>query len=132
VLTVWLRRKLEFPGVYWGLLLLAMPLTLAVWRWLQVACHRYEVDGERITVRTGVLSRTDDTVELYRVKDVTLERPLIMRLCGLGNVTVISSDKTMPTLTFYAVRGAAGVADLLRRRAEARRSARGVRELDVE
>jgi len=55
-----------------------------------------------------------------------------MRLCGLGNVSVVSSDKSMPEFTFYAVRGAAELADLLRKRAEERRVARGVRELDME
>jgi len=123
----------EIPRqVYWALAFAALPLAVAGWRWLQVRSHRYELTTERVRLETGVLSKSQEVVELYRIKDISLERPLLLRLCGLGHVTAVASDRSTPTVTFYAVRRPRQLMELLRTHVESRRIKRGVREMDVE
>ncbi len=117
---------------YWGLVLLVIPFLAMAWKWLVVSCWRYELTSERIKLRSGVISRQHEVVELYRVKDVRLERPIFMRLCGLGHVTAITSDKSQPTVTFYAVHRPAELMEELRRNVEACRVRRRVREVDID
>jgi len=124
--------KHEYREVYYGLAIIVVPLIVILWKWLQVSCHRYEVTNERIRVRTGILARSHEVVELYRVKDISLERPFLMRLFGLGDVIAITSDKSTPTVTFHAVRGATGFYEELRKHVEQRRVQRRVREVDFE
>ena len=84
-----------------------------------------------LTLETGVFRRELEEIELYRIKDTTLTRSFVQRLIGLGTVTVISSDESMPTLVIPAIRGAAEVRQIIRENVELVRRARGVRELDM-
>ena len=54
----------------------------------------YELTEERFREKTGILSQKIEELELYRVRDYTVEKPFIMRLFGLGNLILITSDKT--------------------------------------
>ncbi len=124
--------NVETNKIYYGFGLALVPLVVVFWNWLQVSCNRYEFSNERIKVRTGILARSHEVVELYRVKDISLERPFLMRLFGLGDVIAITSDKSMPTVTFHAVPGATAVYEELRKHVEQRRVQRRVREVDIE
>ncbi len=118
--------------VFYGLVLVVVPLAVMAWKWLVISCLRYELTTERIKLSTGVLSRKYETIELYRVKDIVPERPLIMRLCGLGHVIALTSDKSMPVVRFWAVRGSRKLSEDLRRLVEQRRVQRRVREMDID
>ncbi|MEZ5300332.1 MAG: PH domain-containing protein [Verrucomicrobiales bacterium] len=45
--------------------------------------YNYELTNERLKLSTGVLNRKTDVLELYRVKDMELEKPLHFRIFGL-------------------------------------------------
>src|SRR5437588_5919233 len=57
-----------------------IPLSVIIGKWLRNRCRRYEVTTERIHLRQGVLARKTDDLELYRVKDYTLDEPFFLRL----------------------------------------------------
>ena len=59
---------------------------------------RYAMSEDRLFLSVGFLSIKDDEVLLYRIRDITTSRSIWQRLFGVGTVTVMSSDKTMPTL----------------------------------
>ena len=52
------------------LLLLALPIFIAGKRYLQTKCTVYEVTNERLKTIEGILSKTTDTLEFYRIKDI--------------------------------------------------------------
>jgi len=121
-------------GVYvvCGLLFfLVIPIFYAGWRWLETRSHRYVVTDQRIRQTRGVFSKTTDSVELYRVKDVILHEPFGLRLFSLGNVELRTSDLNSPLLTLHAVPDAAALREKVLLAAEARRDTKQVRELDV-
>lgn len=110
---------------------LVVPLLYAIWKWIETRCHRYVVSDQRIRETEGVFSKRTDSTELYRVKDVVLLEPFSLRMLGLGNIELLSSDATTPLLMLRAVPNAVDLREKILLAAEARRDAKGVRELDV-
>lgn len=113
------------------LFFLVVPVFYAIWRWIVTRCFRYSVSDQRIRVTQGVFNKRTDSIELYRVKDVVLLQPFWLRLFGLGNVELRTSDMTSPLLTLHAVPDPAALRESVLLAAEARRDTKGVRELDV-
>ena len=113
------------------LFFLVVPVFYAIWRWIVTRCFRYAVSDQRIRVTQGVFNKRTDSIELYRVKDVVLLEPFGLRLYGLGNVELRTSDMTSPLLTMHAVPDPAALREKILLAAEARRDTKGVRELDV-
>ena len=73
---------------------LGMPLTFT----------RYRMSEDRLFLSTGFFTTKDDEVLLYRVRDISLTITLWQRIFGVGTVTIISSDKTLPTLVLKNIK----------------------------
>jgi uncharacterized membrane protein YdbT with pleckstrin-like domain len=112
--------------------LAAIPLIVAIWKWLDVQCTNLELTSERIKTQTGILSRRKHELELFRVKDTFINQPFLLRLVGLANIDVISSDKTTPRLMMHAIQEAESVKELIRTHVQRLRLRTGVREVDFE
>lgn len=110
---------------------LIVPLFYAIWKWIETGCHHYVVSDQRIRETEGVFNKRTDSTELYRVKDVVLLQPFGLRMFGRGNVELRSSDLSTPLLLLHAVPNPVDLREKILLAAEARRDAKGVRELDV-
>lgn len=117
-----------------GLTYLALVLPAGLWivRWWVTKCTTYELTSQRLRIRTGVLNRRVDELELYRVKDYAMEQPFLLRLVGLGNVTMITSDATNPSVLISAIPDVETVREKLRAAVQTERDRKRVRELDVD
>lgn len=119
-----------------GLAILLAPVGIGLiygaWLWLSARCTKYRLTSERLIWGRGVLNRRQDQVELYRVRDVTVLQPLALRVMGLGNVVIMSSDITTPNDALLAVKQPLAVQELVRAAVEAVRDRRGIRALDIE
>ena len=100
------------------------------WQILKVWCTRYEVDPEQLRYTSGVILRKHEFVENYRIKDFLVEKPLIYRFFGLGNMTIYTSDKTTPILHLYAIRKPEEKYQILRGLVEISRKEKHVYEID--
>ena len=109
---------------------LAVPFLGMMIRYLLTRSTVYELTTQRLRKTSGILHKKLDELELYRVKDSTLEQPLLLRLFGLGNINVLSSDATMPMVQINAVPGAYDMREKLRVAVEAERDRKRVREVD--
>lgn len=118
-----------FPPAFIALLI---PIAYMVWSYLTVRCQVFEVTTERIRITKGVINQSIDEVELYRVKDMIVERKWWMRLTGLGNVHIETSDRSLPHVDIPAIRDSIGLREELRRLVEAMRDKKRVREMDFE
>jgi uncharacterized membrane protein YdbT with pleckstrin-like domain len=119
--------------VLWVLLFwLVIPLFIMLWQWLVVRNTIYELTTERLKLRRGVLNKHLDEVELYRVRDYQLEQPFFLRLFGLGNIRLQTSDRSHPAVRLRAVRNGEQLYEQIRSAVEHSRASKGVRELDVE
>jgi len=100
------------------------------WQMLNVWCIRYEIDPEQLRYTSGVMLRKHEFVENYRIKDFLIEKPLIYRMFGLGNLTIYTSDKTTPILHLYAIRKPEEKYQILRGLVEISRKEKRVYEID--
>ena len=73
---IWKDRKRTFFGLPWTF-------------------TKYSLSEDRLFISTGFFSVKEDEVRLYRIMDVSLERKLWQRMCGLGTIKCCSADKTM-------------------------------------
>jgi uncharacterized membrane protein YdbT with pleckstrin-like domain len=112
------------------LIALVVPAFSIVGRWLVTRATVYELTTQRLRKTTGILNKKLDELELYRVKDSTLEQPLLLRIFGLGNIAVVSSDASLPTLVMEAVPGAYQAREKLRLAVEAERDRKRVRDVE--
>lgn len=117
------------PLVWCGL---AVPGLVALWSYLTVRCQVYELTSQRLRKYVGVLNQTIDELELYRVKDFTMERPFWYRLFGLSTIVVLTSDRSHPEVRIEAVRDAFALRDSMRRQVEYWRDRKRVREVDFD
>ena len=85
---------------------------------LPLSFTRYALSEDRLFLSVGLLSIKDDDVLLYRVRDIDLERRLFQRLFGVGTVTVMSADKTMPTLELKNVKKPREVKEMIHKQVE--------------
>lgn len=125
----------SFAG--WGTLVLCFAgvgLVILGARWLRNRTTAYEVTDQRLIVSTGILFRTVDEIELYRVKDVRLEYSLLNGAADIGTITLTATDRTAAggAHTLRDVPMARERREGLRRLVERARVRRGVRELDVD
>ena len=111
---------------------LAVPIIWMLSVWIAIRCHRYEITSERVKITTGLLSRKTNELELYRVRDYSVEEPFWLRLVGCGNIVLVTADRTSPSFVLRAVPHAATLKDQIRTHTERMRQRRGVRELDIE
>ena len=77
-----------------------------------------------------LFNRLTDQVELYRVKDIRLEEPFLMRIFGLGNIVLVTSDKTLGDILLPAMRDSENLKDKIRHTVEKLREKKNVREMD--
>lgn len=94
---------------------------------LPLSFTRYALSEDRIFLSVGFFSLKDEDVLLYRVRDLSLRRSLWQRLCGVGTITVVSSDKTTPNLVLKNVKDATNVKELIHEQVEAAKIKRRVR-----
>ncbi len=94
---------------------------------MPISFTRYALSEDRLFLSVGFLSIKDDEILLYRIRDITTSRSLWQRLFGVGTVTVVSSDKTMPTLVLKNVKDPIFVKELLHKQVEEMKIKRRVR-----
>ena len=88
---------------------------------------RYMLSEDRLFISAGFLNIKDDEILLYRVRDIDTSRTLWQRLFGVGTVTVVSSDKTMPTLVLKNIKDPVFVKELIHKQVEEMKIQRRVR-----
>ena len=71
---------------------------------LPLSFTRYALSDYRLFLETGLLSTQCEEILLYRVRDISLKITLGQRIFGVGTVTILSSDKSMPVLELKNVK----------------------------
>lgn len=85
---------------------------------LPLSFTRYAMSEDRLFLSVGCLNIKDEEVLLYRIRDINTSRSLWQRLFGVGTISVVSSDKTLPTLVLHNVKKPLEVKELLHRQVE--------------
>lgn len=117
----------------WPLVLTGLSVLIVLGKWVQNMAAKYEITPERLVVRRGIIFKSIDEVELYRIKDVRMDFSLLNQWAGIGTVCLTSSDETTRAgdLVMRHIEKAQARREELRRLVDAARRQRGVREIDM-
>jgi uncharacterized membrane protein YdbT with pleckstrin-like domain len=131
------RRWLLGSFAGWGTLLTCLAgigFVIIGVRWLKNRSTSYEITDQRLIIKRGILFKTIDEIELYRIKDVRLGYSLLNQMTDIGTIILTSSDRTTAggEFTLRDIPMARDRREGLRKLVDRARQRRGVRELDVE
>ncbi|MDE6875179.1 MAG: PH domain-containing protein [Lachnospiraceae bacterium] len=74
---------------------------------------KYSIGEEKINIRRGFLTVTEDDAYMYKVQDVRLTRSLMERMFGLGTIICYTGDTTDPTLELKHIKHSAEIKEYL-------------------
>ena len=96
--TIWTGTSSQVKN-FWLFVacLLVIPIPWAIWAWLKTKNRTYTLTSERLMIRSGVFNIATETLELYRVRDLQMMEPFWLRLWGLKNLHLITTDSTRTT-----------------------------------
>jgi uncharacterized membrane protein YdbT with pleckstrin-like domain len=120
----------------WGTLLLCLVgigFLIILAKWIENIGATFEVTGDRLIIRRGIISKSIDEIELYRVKDIRLDFSLINQWANIGTITLVTSDETTRSapLIIPFVENAQARREQLRALVDQARQRRQVREIDM-
>lgn len=104
---LWRDRKRNFLGLPW---------TFTV----------YQLDNDRLFIDTGIFTKIEDDIRLYRITDITLRRNLWQRIIGTGTIICNSADKTKQEFEIKNVKKSFEAKELLSKLVEKARLANRV------
>ena len=118
-----------------GALVLAI-VTLGLWLiplWWMSRGRHYKLTTKRVVVETGILNKRLEQVDLYRVSDYTVLRPISQRLLGTGNLVLRTLDATSPEVPVSNIKtDVVALYERIRAATEVEKKKRGVRVMDME
>lgn len=88
---------------------------------------KYSIGEEKINIRRGFLTTTEDDAYMYKVQDVRLTRSFMERIFRLGTIICYTGDTTDPTLELKHIRHSAEIKEYLIRASEEARLRRRTR-----
>jgi hypothetical protein len=95
-------------------LLIASRLGRLAWRLAVLKSHHYRITNQRITIESGVFSKRIEEIDMRTVEDFQLVQSFIERVLAIGDITVISSDRTTSRLTLIGLPDPRQMRELIR------------------
>jgi len=80
---------------------------------LPISFTVYKLTEEKLYVESGFLSKKEEEVRLYRIMDLTLNRPLGQRIFGLGTIHCCTADKSTPEFDIRNIKNSRDVKNML-------------------
>lgn len=120
-------------GFYIHPLFILPAIGVCLWGWYRyfyICTIKYELDTHSLQMTTGLFGQRIDSLELFRIRDYVITRPLLMRIAGLMNLTLVSTDKTNHTLTMSGIPFAPNLIDQLQESVRAARQNNKILELN--
>jgi|SRR5579859_2474637 len=103
-----------FVNPFYTLVIAPIPIAWAMVRSFRIHSTIYTVTSQRLLRSVGVLSQRIDEVELIRIRDYEVRKPFGLRLLGLGNLRILSADRSTPVVDIVAQRNVEQIRDALR------------------
>lgn len=78
------------------------------WLWFPIRFTKYEVvknhDDYELIIHTGLIAKREERIKLFKVNDLSYHRGLGNWICGVGNITLRTSDVSTRTFTIEKIR----------------------------
>lgn len=100
-------------------------------KWLIVKCWSFRFHEKTIAERKGVFSVITKEIHYFRIKSVRWHQPFWLRIFGLSNVVLVTSDPYIPILTIYGIRDGEDLMNSIKEDVSIWRGERTVKEQDI-
>ena len=70
---------------------------------MRIRSTLYTITNQRILIENGILSKSLNEIDLRTIDDTQFYQSFIARILGIGNVTLISTDKAEPVLVLHSI-----------------------------
>lgn len=119
----WLGKAAELPLIkgfdhyrlLGALVLICLDLLVFLFAVLKLKAISYTITNDRLEFERGIFARETDNLDLFRIKDLKLNRTLLDRMLGVGTVHLVSSDTSHPAIELYKIRDSKRVYDILKK-----------------
>jgi len=74
----------------------------------------YTITNQRVMIESGLFSKSLSEIDLRYIDDSNFYQSVMARLLGIGNVTIISSDKSTPTYVLRNIKDPRTVRETIR------------------
>jgi uncharacterized membrane protein YdbT with pleckstrin-like domain len=100
---------------------------------LPICFTTYTITDEKLTIKKGFLSITEDDAYMYKIQDVRLTKSLLERIFGIGTIICYTGDTTHPEMHLIHIKHSAEIKDyIMTASEEARRKRRTMHTLDID
>jgi len=97
------RSLATFAGyIFFGVLTLFVIGTI-IWKYLIIRSIRLNFEGETLILSEGIFDISENQIHLKRVRDFQVYRTFIQRCLGIGDLSIISIDRTLPRLELRGI-----------------------------
>jgi membrane protein YdbS with pleckstrin-like domain len=114
------------PAAYSALGFVLLVAIICLRIYLKSISIHYQITNQRIKLERGLLSKLQESLELFRIDHFEVHKPLGMRLLGQGSLHLFSSDAELQNFYIYGVPDLDALADTLRDCQLRERSRRGL------
>ena len=114
------------PPLYVALAFILLLAIVCLCYYFKSASTHYQITTQRIKLERGLLSKVQESLELFRIDHFELRKPLGMRLVGQCGLHLFSSDAELANFYVYGVPNLEALADTLRTCQLRERSRRGL------
>ena len=109
-------EMLQGGGIGWAItagVVVILLIATAV-KYVQLRGTQYTITSQRVIIERGILSKSVEEIDLRYVEDTRFFQSFMERMLGIGNVTLVSSDKTTPTFVLFHILDPRATRELVR------------------
>jgi membrane protein YdbS with pleckstrin-like domain len=131
----------QFTNLFWYLLtiissivflpLIIPTLIISIYKFYEIDCWSYNFTKRTIEEKKGIFSTSIVEIQYFRIKSVMVEEPFWMRLFGLSNIHILSTEKFKPRMTIYAVNDGGPIKEFISEITHNNRIEMNVRDFDI-
>ena len=82
--------------------------------YIRIRSTLYTITNQRVMIERGLVSKSLSEIDLRYVDDTQFAQSAFDRLLGIGNVTIVSSDKTTPVYVLTGVKDPRSLRETIR------------------
>lgn len=109
-----MKRTITTTGWWLAAAIVLWQLIAFLIAMLRLQSTHYTVTTQRILIEQGMLSKSVNEIDLRSLDDTQFFQPFTERLLGIGNVTLVASDKTLPVTVLHGIHNPRNVRETIR------------------
>lgn len=122
-------HKLQAANLFIGIAILIL-LSKVFWNFIVLLNVKFIISSEQIILKKGVINKSVDFVEMYRIYDYQKKQNILEVVSGLMKIYLSSRDMSHPFLKLYGIPNNNDLIDEIRKRVERQKEVKHIYEFN--